>query len=130
MIAVEPVEVSTVSNDVVNKAFGRKLRNLRRERDLSQSQVGDSLGWSRVTIANLESGKQNIQLHQIFSLASVLNVQIERLIPLPMEIERNDRFMGRVRSDMLADSDVLFLELARGRLTALAGGVDEIQTRD
>jgi transcriptional regulator with XRE-family HTH domain len=106
----------------VNGVFGRKLRDLRRERDLLQLQVGDLLGLSRVTIANIESGKQNVQLHQIFSLASVLNVQVDRLIPSPTELELGERFMGRVRSDLLAPSDILCLEFAHGRLTEFAGG--------
>jgi len=130
MIAVEPVEVSTVSSDVVNSVFGRKLRDLRRERDLSQSQLGDLLGLSRVTIANIESGKQNVQLHQIFSLASVLDIHVDRLIPSPNELEHSERFMGRVRSDLLAASDILFLEFAHSRLTEFAGGMNVDKTAD
>ncbi len=124
MIATEPVERIS-SSETVNEVFGRKLRDLRRKRNLTQLQMGESVGLSRVTIANIESGKQNVQLHQIFSFARALDVAVELMIPSRVEIETADRYLSRVRSDLLGASDLMFVKMAKVRLLAIAGGADE-----
>lgn len=67
--------------DRVNFLFGRRLAAARRFHKVSQAELAKRIGRSRVTIANLESGRQNVQLHQVFSLASALDVPVPELIP-------------------------------------------------
>jgi len=58
---------------IVNDVFGEKLRQMRRLRNLSQTELGELVRLSRVTIANIEGGKQNVQLHQVFAFAMALD---------------------------------------------------------
>ena len=73
----------TVENiaERVNKHFGQRLASARRARGITQSGLAKRIGRSRITIANLEAGKQNVQLHQVFALAEAINAQISELIP-------------------------------------------------
>jgi transcriptional regulator with XRE-family HTH domain len=50
--------------------------------NISQEQLAKYLGFkSRISIANIESAKQNIQLHTIYEIALYLNVPIIDLLP-------------------------------------------------
>jgi transcriptional regulator with XRE-family HTH domain len=102
----------------VNVRFGRRLARVRKVRDLSQSELGSRVGVSRTTIANLESGKQNVQLHQIFALARALDTPIEELIPTRKEL-------GPDLAD-LVDKDQMFVAMAKRHLSnMLRDPVDE-----
>ena len=50
----------------VEKAFGRILRAIRRERGLTQEQLGFESGYHRTYISLLERGKKNPSLNTIF----------------------------------------------------------------
>lgn len=82
-----PVEKEAPICDRVNSLFGRKLAQIRRARRVSQEQLGDRVNLSRTTIANLERGTQNVQLHQVFTLARALDVNPDELIPTGQELE-------------------------------------------
>jgi transcriptional regulator with XRE-family HTH domain len=108
-------------SSAVDSVFGANLRRARRSRDLSQGQLATRVGLSRVTIANMEGGKQHIQLHHVFLFAKGLDVPIDRLLPTDPDIERHRHGVDRVRSDYVALSDVQFLQESRELLTALKG---------
>jgi transcriptional regulator with XRE-family HTH domain len=55
--------------------FGRRLRELRRERGLSQEQLADVAGLHRNYIGNIERGEQGIGLDNIMLLARTLKVK-------------------------------------------------------
>ncbi len=98
--------------ETVNKLFGEKLARARRVRNITQGKLAELVGVSRVTIANLERGRQNIQLHQVFTFGSALNVPASELIPTVPELP----------STSSSSPDTLFLEIARARLNTVAGG--------
>jgi transcriptional regulator with XRE-family HTH domain len=82
--------------DRVNVLFGDKLSRARRARRVSQAQLGHLVDLSRTTIANLERGSQNVQLHQVFRLARALDVNPEELIPTRQELEPASEQLGEV----------------------------------
>lgn len=73
--------------DRVNSLFGEKLAQVRRARRVSQAELGKRVNLSRTTIANLERGSQNVQLHQMFTLARALDANPDELIPTGQELE-------------------------------------------
>jgi transcriptional regulator with XRE-family HTH domain len=79
---------------------------------ISQSELAVRIGRSRVTVANLECGKQNVQLHQVFALAEALDVQAGELIPDP----------SLVKQDVEIALSNAFLELSKSKLQGLIGG--------
>jgi transcriptional regulator with XRE-family HTH domain len=101
------VEISAVQ---LNSLFGSKLASLRRSRGVSQSALGKKLGLSRTTIANLERGIQNVQLHQVFTLAQALDADPGTLIPR----------WGEVVPEAVRPESIL--EQLRSRLSDLSGG--------
>lgn len=69
------------------------------------------MGVSRATIANLERGRQNVQLHQMYALAAHLDVAVSELMPVLPELAFTPR-----------STDDLFLKIAKARLSAAMGG--------
>ncbi|MGE3745710.1 MAG: helix-turn-helix transcriptional regulator [Sphingomonadaceae bacterium] len=73
-------------------AFGRKLASARKRASLTQSEVAQSVGLSRASIANIEAGKQRVFLDQIFDLASALSAKnLTELLPEYLIDNSNDR---------------------------------------
>lgn len=79
-------------------ALGQKLKLLREERGMNQSELAEASGVNQATISRIESG----EMHQLKSdalkrLARVLGVTIDSLLdfelPLSDEIERVFRFV-------------------------------------
>lgn len=66
--------------------IGKRVRQLRKERAITQDELGKVLGdkttgkpLSRGQVSNLETGKRNFNIHQIKTLADFFNVSIETL---------------------------------------------------
>lgn len=103
----------------VNVAFGSKLKRLRRAQEISQGELASRVGLSRVTVATIEGGKQNTQLHQMFLFARALDVPLEELVPTIQEVEQ--RASGQLGGEV-DTSGVLFLRDARELLLQLKRG--------
>jgi len=52
--------------------LGRAVADYRTQLGLTQGQVAEKIGLSRASLANLESGRQRIMVHQLYALANVL----------------------------------------------------------
>lgn len=68
------------------KEIGGRIRQLRKARNITQDELGIVLGekttgkpLSRGQVSNLETGKRNLNIHQIKILADYFNVSIETL---------------------------------------------------
>ncbi len=61
--------------------FGKNLRQLRTEQQLSQQELADSTGLSRVYIGEIERGAKNITLEKVYLFARVLNCNLDKLLP-------------------------------------------------
>jgi transcriptional regulator with XRE-family HTH domain len=62
------------------RAFGRVLSEVRKERGLSQEQLGFDSGYHRTYISFLERGKKNPTLSTIMDLADTLGLAAWELI--------------------------------------------------
>ena len=61
------------------KKFGELARVHREKMDLPQKEVADQLGISRVSLANIESGRQRVMLLEALGLANFLGFSIATL---------------------------------------------------
>ena len=67
-----------MSEEIVIK-FGKAIRQIRCERQISQEEFADMCGIHRSYMSDVELGKRNISLQNIEKLASALNMTIAEL---------------------------------------------------
>ncbi|MBZ9798388.1 helix-turn-helix domain-containing protein [Mesorhizobium sp. ES1-4] len=61
-----------MSGESIYAAFGRLVAARRKILELTQAELAARVGMSRASVANIESGRQNVLLHHVYSLASAL----------------------------------------------------------
>ena len=59
--------------------FGRRLRHLRRQKDLTQEQLAEAAGISVDMLSNIERGVNAPSFETLVKLAEVLGVEVETL---------------------------------------------------
>jgi transcriptional regulator with XRE-family HTH domain len=76
-----------MASDPVYKAFGNAVSARRKALALTQAQLANKVKMSRASIANIESGRQNVLLHHVYALAAALDFTKvgELLPPLPQK---------------------------------------------
>lgn len=69
---------SPMSNEITK--FGKKLKEVRLKKDLSQGDVARILGVHRSYISGLERGRRNPSLLTVQKIAKALGVNVNKLI--------------------------------------------------
>jgi transcriptional regulator with XRE-family HTH domain len=67
--------------EAVYARFGRQLRRVRKEREMTQAELADLVQLGRTSIVNIETGHQRVHLHTVYALASALGVSPSELLP-------------------------------------------------
>lgn len=68
--------------EAIYKAFGKAVSARRKALDLTQDQLAGKVKMSRASIANIESGRQNVLLHHVYALAVALGfTKVSDLLP-------------------------------------------------
>lgn len=62
------------------EAFGKRIRDLRKEKNLSQEALALKSDIDRTYISDIEKGKRNVSLLVIEKLASGLEVKLSELV--------------------------------------------------
>ena len=63
----------------IQKAFGLKVQQLRKETGLSQEKFALSIDMDRTYLASVETGKRNISLRNIEKIANGFNITLSEL---------------------------------------------------
>lgn len=66
-------------------AYYRRLRDLREDRDLTQTQLVEIFGMHKTTYTNYEQGKREIPFELVIRLAEFYNVSIDYIAELTNE---------------------------------------------
>ena len=61
------------------RSFGKRIKQLRREKGYTQEQLADRAGLHRTYIGSIERGEQNISLDNIDKIARALSTNITEL---------------------------------------------------
>jgi transcriptional regulator with XRE-family HTH domain len=77
---------SAKSPESIYYVFGRRLRELREKQGMPRQELGILSGLTRASIANIESGRQRVFLHQILQFAEALNIDLVSLVPRNSEV--------------------------------------------
>ena len=64
------------------KIFGKRLRSLRRAKDMTQEQVAERAGLSLQSVGEIERGRGNPTLVNVERLAAALDVELMELFDL------------------------------------------------
>lgn len=71
-------------------SFGKKLKELRLEKNVTQQQVGDFLGVGRATIAGYETKDKHPDFDKLNLLAQFFNVTTDYLVGVPNSVKTID----------------------------------------
>jgi len=63
------------------KNLGESIRIFRKKEGFSQEALAAYLGLSRISIVNIEKGKQKVQIFTLFKIANYLKVSLDKLMP-------------------------------------------------
>lgn len=106
------------------KNVGEKIRQLRKARSMKQDELGEILGGlSRGQVSNLETGKRNLNLHQIKTIADFFGVSLETLGLKTEEVQVNDllaraKFIFENESVPLEEKQELYEEVMKLYISA------------
>ena len=67
-------------NQVLIEEFGKRIRQLRTEKNLSQEQLAELTGFHRTYIGMIERGERNISLSNIGVFAKVFEMSVSDLL--------------------------------------------------
>jgi len=66
----------------IYRVVGRRFREVRTSKGITQADVAAETGLSRQSVANIEVGRQRFMLHTLFDVARALGVGPDELLPL------------------------------------------------
>ena len=95
-----------MASDVIYQAFGNAVSTRRKALALTQAQLASKVKMSRASIANIESGRQNVLLHHVYALAAALDFTKvgELLPPLPPKTAGEELKMTLVNEKLSKES--------------------------
>lgn len=72
---------------VIYRVVGRRFREIRTSKGITQADVATETGLTRQSVANIELGRQRFMLHTFFDVARALGVSPAELLPSDGGIE-------------------------------------------
>lgn len=68
-----------MNNERFNRELGSNLRNKREKAGLTQQQVADKLGVTKVAVHQWESGKRNMYAQTLIDYCKILGVTLDEI---------------------------------------------------
>jgi DNA-binding XRE family transcriptional regulator len=62
-------------------ALGQRVRDFRLAADRTQEWLAEEIGYSRVSVVNLEAGRQQMPLYVLYCVAYALGVRLWEILP-------------------------------------------------
>lgn len=67
--------------EALYRHIGTTIKQKRKQLGWTQEQLANQMATSRASLANIETGRQNVLVHQLYNFAAVLDLRIEDLLP-------------------------------------------------
>ncbi|UOZ10201.1 helix-turn-helix transcriptional regulator [Amycolatopsis sp. WQ 127309] len=77
------MEWSEAQTNEFYSVVGNKIKEIRTRAKVTQTDLAKALGLTRSSVANIEAGRQRLQLHGLVQAATVLRVPIDHLVYTP-----------------------------------------------
>jgi transcriptional regulator with XRE-family HTH domain len=91
--------LSKEEQDVFYRALGKAIKSARVQGNIKQEVLSKQLGFiSRISVVNIESGKQKIQLHNLLEISNILNISLNELVPQIEDVKKdiNPKFAKKI----------------------------------
>ncbi len=75
--------------DSIYRHIGTVVKARRKSLRLTQENLSARLGISRASLANIETGRQRVLVHQVYAFAAELDLRPHELLPVPTERRRD-----------------------------------------
>ena len=85
----------------IQKAFGLKVQQLRKESGMSQERFALSIDMDRTYLASVEAGKRNISLCNIEKIAKGLNIEVPQNYYIDDDPEKGPIKSWRCHANMM-----------------------------
>lgn len=72
--------VSEMKTDERMIAFGRRVREARKSKGISQERLAEMAGIDRSYMGNIERGEKNITLKKAYEISDALEIDIQNLV--------------------------------------------------
>lgn len=70
-----------MQKDILAKYIGKQIKKYRKQKDMTQKELGDKIGVKHNTISSYESGTNCPENNTLFAIANALGVNIDTLFP-------------------------------------------------
>ncbi len=77
----------TATSSLASQLLGQQLRAAREQAGRKQAEVADALGVTQGYISNLEAGRMNLTIGQLYKVADAVGVQVDISFRMPDEEE-------------------------------------------
>jgi len=74
-----------MNHDAIYRHIGQIIRRKRKQLDQKQKDLAPKLGISRASLANIETGRQKVLVHQLYLIAAALGMSPNELLPPPQQ---------------------------------------------
>lgn len=101
--------------EAIYRVFGRKLREIRVSKRIPQQELATLSGLTRASVANIESGRQRVLLHQAVQFAEALKVDLAEIVPGNSEINADRDSASSEGEYLRVLRENLALELRKAR---------------
>jgi transcriptional regulator with XRE-family HTH domain len=94
------------------KDLGRQIRTVRMNRGLTQAVLAKQLGFTRASIANLEAGRQALQVHTLLMITSILSCKYGDIVPVGSNLMPSTRITELEGHDYVSETARHFVQQA------------------
>lgn len=96
-VAVADVQTVSVPDDQeLYQEFGKRLKELRDGKQLTQTDLARLVRISRTSLINIERGGQRVPLRVLLAFAVALGVELDELVPRALKEHVARQMLGRV----------------------------------
>ena len=103
-----------------------RLKDLRLERGLSQSDVADNIGCSTVVYSRYETGNRQPSIDMLISLAKFFNVTTDYLLEIEPNMTVSSSSINNVLSDREKEIVITFRNLSHDNKDIIMGKAKEL----
>ena len=65
--------------------FGKHLRKIRKEHNLTQEKLAELTGMDRSYISDIERGVKNISIEKLYQIAKALKIELSELVKIKID---------------------------------------------